>query len=145
MGPLPASQVVTAALICTGRTIGIRTCGGAGQIARLRLLPRAWRLGRAALHVLVQAAPDHLDPALVATRLGGVDGVVGVHDLHIWTLTSQMDVVTAHVAIGPEADHATVLDASRRVLAETFGLDHATLQVERAPGPGVDPCAHPEW
>ena len=44
VGPLPASQVVTAALICTGRTIGIRTCGGAGQIARLRLLPRAWRL-----------------------------------------------------------------------------------------------------
>lgn len=43
MGPLPASQVVTAALICTGRTIGIRTCGGAGQIARL-LLPRARRL-----------------------------------------------------------------------------------------------------
>lgn len=44
VGPLPASQVVTAALICTGRTIGIRTCGGAGQIARLRLLPRARRL-----------------------------------------------------------------------------------------------------
>ena len=44
VGPLPASQVVTAALICTRRTIGIRTCGGAGQIARLRLLPRARRL-----------------------------------------------------------------------------------------------------
>lgn len=115
-----------------------------GAAIGLFILPRAFRLGREALRVLVQAAPHHLDPAAVSLRLAGVDGVVGVHDLHIWTLTSQMDVVTAHLAIGPGADHSAVLDASRRALAETFGLDHATLQVERADGPDHD-CGHPDW
>lgn len=115
-----------------------------GAAIGLFILPRAWMLGREALRVLVQAAPDHLDPAVVSDRLGRVEGVVGVHDLHIWTLTSQMDVVTAHLSIDPEADHGLVLDASRRVLAETFGLDHATLQVERTAG-ADDDCGHPDW
>jgi len=113
-----------------------------GAAIGLFILPRAWKLGRDALRVLVQAAPDHLDPEAVAAGLGGIDGVVGVHDLHIWTLTSQMEVVTAHLAIADGADHATVLAAGRRLLADEFGLDHTTLQVEPATG---DACDHPDW
>ena len=113
----------------------------------LFILPRAWSLGGEALRVLVQAAPAHADPAVVAAHLGAIDGVVGVHDLHIWTLTSQMDVVTAHLAIAPGVDHDTVLGAGRRVLAEEFGLDHVILQVEPAPtaGTATPDCDHPSW
>lgn len=94
------------------------------------ILPRAWHLGREAIRVLGQAAPRRLDPATVSAQLASLDGVVDVHDLHIWTLTSEMDVVTAHLAIAPEADHGAVLDAGRRLLAHAFGLDHATLRIE---------------
>ena len=118
-----------------------------GAAIGLFILPRAWRLGGEAVRVLVQAAPAHADPSVVATHLSAIDGVVRVHDLHIWTLTSQMDVVTAHLAIAPGVGHDAVLAAGRRVLAEEFGLDHVTLQVEPAPTAGTTTpeCDHPTW
>jgi cobalt-zinc-cadmium efflux system protein len=111
-----------------------------GAAIGLFILPRAWRLGRDALRVLVQAAPAHLDPRAVEAALRSLDGVEGVHDLHVWTLTSQMDVVTAHLVVAAGADNAAVLDRARQRLALEFRLTHATLQVE----PGRD-CEHPDW
>ena len=96
----------------------------------LFILPRTWRLAAKALRILVQAAPPHLDLEAVAADLAGIDQVVGVHDLHVWTLTSDMEVATAHLVVGTSADHHAVLDAARVVLAERHGIDHATLQVE---------------
>jgi cobalt-zinc-cadmium efflux system protein len=104
------------------------------------IVPRAWQLGRDALRVLVQAAPAHLDPQAVQAALRAVAGVEDVHDLHIWTLTSQMDVVTAHLTVAPGADTAAVLDRARKRLALEFHLTHATLQIE----PQAD-CGHPDW
>jgi cobalt-zinc-cadmium efflux system protein len=112
-----------------------------GAAIGLFILPRAFRLGRDAVRVLVQAAPDHLHPAAVDAALRDIDGVVDVHDLHVWTLTSQMDVVTAHLSIARDAEAARVLDAARRRLALEFQLTHATLQIEAA----EDDCAHPDW
>jgi cobalt-zinc-cadmium efflux system protein len=77
----------------------------------------------------------------VDAALRDIDGVVDVHDLHVWTLTSQMDVVTAHLSIARDAEAARVLDAARRRLALEFQLTHATLQIEAA----EDDCAHPDW
>ncbi|MEX2627979.1 MAG: cation diffusion facilitator family transporter [Ilumatobacteraceae bacterium] len=96
----------------------------------LFILPRAWRLGRDAVRVLVQAAPDHIDPAAVVAALTAVDGVDEVHDLHVWTLTSEMDVLTAHVVVRAGVDAQAVLARARAVLSERFHLTHATLQVE---------------
>ncbi len=111
-----------------------------GAAIGLFIVPRAWRLGRDAIRVLVQAAPADLDPGDVRAALAAVDGVAGVHDLHVWTLTSDMDVVTAHLAVGPSTDGQRVLVEAQRVLATRFGLTHATLQVESS-----DPCDHPDW
>jgi cobalt-zinc-cadmium efflux system protein len=104
------------------------------------IVPRAWRLGRDAVRVLVQAAPAHLDPQRVEASLSAVDGVADVHDLHIWTLTSQMDVVTAHLRVVAGADPVAVLDRARKRLALEFRLTHVTLQVE-----GDADCEHPDW
>lgn len=106
----------------------------------LLILPRAWRLGREAVHVLMQSVPCRADPATVSAQLAALDGVAGVVRLHIWALTSQMDVVTAHLAITPDADHGAVANAGRRMLADTFGLDHATVRIESNPieGRGAD-------
>jgi cobalt-zinc-cadmium efflux system protein len=104
-----------------------------GAAIGLFILPRAWRLGRDALRVLVQAAPDGIEIDDVRAVLAAVPGVADVHDLHVWTLTSDMDVLTAHLTVAEGAAAQPVLDAARYLLRDRFGLDHATLQVEHGP------------
>ncbi|MBE1484498.1 cation diffusion facilitator family transporter [Plantactinospora soyae] len=99
-------------------------------VVGLLILPRTWKLALAAGRVLVQAAPAHVEVALVRERLAGLDGVTEVHDLHVWTLTSGMEVASAHLNLGEGADVAAVLAAARRHLHDDFGIEHATLQVE---------------
>ncbi|WP_421118049.1 cation diffusion facilitator family transporter [Aquihabitans daechungensis] len=94
------------------------------------ILPRTWKLGSQALRILVQAAPPDLDIEAITADLGAVPGVVDVHDLHAWTLTSDMEVVSAHLMITTDTDPHGVLDQARAVLRDTYGVDHATLQVE---------------
>jgi cobalt-zinc-cadmium efflux system protein len=99
----------------------------------LFILPRAWALGRASLRVLVQAAPAGIDLDEVRAELAALSGVVDVHDLHVWTLTSEMDVLTAHLSVTDGAQTQAVLDRARSLLNDQFGLAHATLQVEVGP------------
>jgi cobalt-zinc-cadmium efflux system protein len=102
------------------------------------IVPRAWSLGAQALRVLLQAAPRDVDLAAVRADLCAIPGVVDVHDLHVWTLTSDMDVATAHVMIGAGTDAHGVLDQARSLLSERHGLHHATLQVEPDDHRGCD-------
>jgi cobalt-zinc-cadmium efflux system protein len=105
------------------------------------ILPRAWRLGREASRVLVQAAPAGIDLAGVRADLSGIPGVVDVHDLHVWTLTSDMEVASAHVMVSAGTDTHAVLDQARHVLAARHRLQHATLQVEPDDHHGCDEVA----
>jgi cobalt-zinc-cadmium efflux system protein len=102
------------------------------------ILPRAWRLGREALRVLVQAAPPGVDLAGVRADLAGIPGVVDVHDLHVWTLTSDMEVASAHVMVSAGTDTHAVLDQARHLLVDRHRLHHATLQVEPDDHRGCD-------
>jgi cobalt-zinc-cadmium efflux system protein len=104
----------------------------------LFILPRAWALGREALRVLVQAAPEGLDVAELQDQLRGIEGVVDVHDLHVWTLTSEMEVATAHLMVRTGTDSHDVLDTARALLAERHGITHATFQVEPDDHRGCD-------
>ncbi|MCW3157633.1 cation diffusion facilitator family transporter [Micropruina sonneratiae] len=103
---------------------------------------RAVLLGREVLRVLGQAAPNGIDPAHARERLAGVRGVVEVHDLHLWTLTSGMNVATAHLVSATGADPAGVLKDASAVMRDEFGIDHATLQVEPS---GSGACQGTEW
>ncbi|HLT17425.1 MAG TPA: cation diffusion facilitator family transporter [Acidimicrobiales bacterium] len=94
------------------------------------IVPRTLRLGGRALRILVQAAPRHLDLDALEVDLAALPGVVDVHDLHAWTLTSDMEVVSAHLMVTTGTDHHSVLDQARVVLRDDYGIDHATLQVE---------------
>lgn len=91
---------------------------------------RAVGLGRQVLAVLGQHAPAGLDVDQVAADLAGIEGVDDVHDLHAWTLTSGMNVATAHLLLLADADSATVLEEAQRILRSDHGMEHATLQVE---------------
>ena len=93
-------------------------------------LPRTWRLGRRAVRIPMQAAPERIDLHALEQDLAGIDGVIDVHDLHVWTLTSDMDAASAHLMTSREADGHTVLDQARQVLDETYGITHGTFQVE---------------
>ena len=91
---------------------------------------RAVMLGREVLGVLAQETPRHLDPATVQADLASLDGVTEVHDLHLWTLTSGMDVATAHLQVEERADAHGVLDAAQEPPRARHGLEHCTLQIE---------------
>ncbi len=69
--------------------------------------------------------------------------MAGVHDLHVWTLTSGMEVASAHLTVSPDADVGTVLAAARSALHEDFQIEHATLQVEPRTDPGG--CGSVRW
>src|SRR3954467_9826572 len=105
------------------------------------ILPRAWRLAASALRVLLQVAPAHGDLAGLRRDLLAVPGVVDVHDLHVWTLTSEMDVASAHVMIGPGTDAHGVLDQARVLLLD-HEIAHATIQVEPDDHAG---CSELNW
>jgi cobalt-zinc-cadmium efflux system protein len=107
----------------------------------LFVLPRTWALGRQAVRILVQAAPEHVDVAAMTAGLAALPGVTDVHDVHVWTLTSGMEVGSAHLTT--DGDPAAVLSAARSLLAEEHGLPHFTVQVE-PPGSRTG-CAELSW
>jgi cobalt-zinc-cadmium efflux system protein len=109
-----------------------------GAVIGMFILPRAWRLGREAVRVLLQAAPAGVDLDAVRSNLARIAGVIDVHDLHVWTLTSDMEVATAHLMVEVGADAHSVLDQARALLADEHGIHHATLQVEPADHHGCD-------
>lgn len=113
-----------------------------GAVIGLWILPRTWRLGRRAVRVLLQAAPDNVDIDAVVTDLSGIDGVVDVHDVHVWTLTSEMEAASAHLMVGADADTHAVLDDARRLLADKYGVEHGTFQIEPDTHVG---CAEMTW
>jgi len=102
-------------------------------LVALWVLPRAFALARAALRILSESSPSHIDVDELRSALADVDGVTGVHDLHVWTLVPGKDMATAHVTCN--GDSAKVLDDARAVLASR-GLAHATVQVESAANAG---------
>ena len=110
----------------------------AGALLGLWILPRTWRLAGDALRVLLQAAPAGLDLAAVHADLAALPHVVDVHDLHVWTLTSEMDVASAHLMVAADGDTHAVLDQARQLLADRYAVTHATLQVEPDDHTGCD-------
>ncbi len=96
----------------------------------LFVLVRAVLLGREVVAVLGQHAPEGVDPEQVREALLDLEGIEEVHDLHLWMLTSGMNVATAHLVVGERTSHHDVLDRAQDLLTARFGIEHATLQVE---------------
>jgi cobalt-zinc-cadmium efflux system protein len=109
-----------------------------GAAIALWILPRTWRLGGQAVRILLQAAPPELDVGEIRAGLEALPGVVGVHDLHVWTLTSEMESASAHVVVALDADSHGVLDQARALLQGRHRIEHATLQIEPEDHQGCD-------
>jgi cobalt-zinc-cadmium efflux system protein len=121
--------VVVAALV-----IALTGWVGADAVASIAIaifiIPRSWRLLRQTTSVLLESTPDRLDLGEVRAHLAGAAGVEDVHDLHAWSITSGLDVITAHVVVRRDAEPTAVLRELQRCVTTDFDIDHATFQLE---------------
>lgn len=107
------------------------------------ILPRTWRLCAQALRILMEAAPPGVDLEEVRRHIAETAGVADVHDLHAWTITSGMNVVSAHVVLEDGAQPPAVLDRLCECLAGDFDIEHSTFQLETSDRRRAEETSHP--
>ncbi|MPZ48801.1 MAG: cation diffusion facilitator family transporter [Dehalococcoidia bacterium] len=113
------------------------------------ILPRTWALLRSALSVLLESAPASVSVPEMSENILALPGVRGVHDLHVWTITSGFIAMSGHILVEDEVDHDHLIVDVRRLLHDRFDIEHVTLQVEtqrleqeleQPCLPGTSPC-----
>lgn len=108
------------------------------------ILFSSWRLVREAVHILLEGVPRDLDVEALLSSLRSLDGVNGVHDLHVWTITSGYPALSAHVVCAHGVDREMVLAQLNRMLRERFDISHTTIQLEpESPPDHAEPMTHP--
>ena len=114
----------------------------ASVLIGVAILPRTWQLLRDAVDVLLEATPKGIDMDEVRQHLVGTPGVTEVHDLHAWTITSGMPVLSVHVVLAEDADSGQVLDAVSACVAGHFDVEHSTFQLEQPTHREHEPRMH---
>jgi cobalt-zinc-cadmium efflux system protein len=109
----------------------------AGALIAVAVLASSWSVLRDSVNILLEGAPKGIDPRELGRRLAEAPGVVEVHDLHVWTITSGFPSLSAHVLVARDDDcHARRRELEELLLRE-YGIEHTTLQVEHAAPPVV--------
>lgn len=98
----------------------------------LFILPRTWNLLREAVGVLLEGTPSDINLASLEQQLLAVPAVTKVHDLHVWSLTSGVNALSAHLVVGQRVDQDAVLEQVNATLREQFKIEHTTIQIEIA-------------
>src|SRR5713101_7419895 len=94
------------------------------------IVPRTWRLLRQAVNVLLEGTPAHLELGEIEAAMTQIPGARRVHDLHVWTLTSGREAMSAHVVVDDVRESERLLEALHAVLHARFGIDHTTIQLD---------------
>jgi cobalt-zinc-cadmium efflux system protein len=95
----------------------------------LLIVYSSWRLIRESVNILLEGTPSHINVRLVAATMHQVSGVTDVHDLHVWTISSGMEALSAHVTIEAGVSHRSVLEALQERLRSEFNIGHVTIQI----------------
>ena len=132
MGDFAGSAAVIVAALVIAATGWAQADAVASAAIALLILPRTFALLRDATDVLLEATPKGVDMDHVRQHILDAPGVVDCHDLHAWTITSGMNVVSAHVIVADGADPAVTLDALCECLSDDFDIAHSTFQLETA-------------
>ena len=136
LGDLLGSLGVLAAAVVILATGWVEADPVAGMLIAVLVLVSSWSILRDSTSILLEAAPSGIDTREVGDRLARASGVVEVHDLHIWTITSGFPALSAHVLVRRGEDcHARRRELERLLRAE-FGIEHTTLQVDHVQDPG---------
>jgi cobalt-zinc-cadmium efflux system protein len=101
------------------------------------VLASAWTILRDSTAILLESTPRGLDAEMLGRRLASLPGVVEVHDLHVWTITSGFPALSAHVLVRPGDDCHERRRELERLLYSEFGIEHTTLQVDHAGDGGL--------
>jgi cobalt-zinc-cadmium efflux system protein len=96
----------------------------------LFILPRTWLLLKRSIHILIEGTPSHLVHEEIKNSILKVKGVTGVFDLHIWTITSGIHALSAHVVVLENNKSGEILQEINSILEKNFAIDHATIQIE---------------
>lgn len=96
----------------------------------LFILPRTWNLLKEGVGILLEGTPKEINLAKVRKTIKEVSGVDGVHDLHVWSLTSGVHALSAHIIIKEEKNYLRVLTAIRKRIVKEYKIEHITLQPE---------------
>ena len=109
------------------------------------ILWSSWGIVRETLHILLEGTPRSIDLSEIRAAMQGVAGVVNVHDLHVWSLTSQSHALSSHVQVIEMqlAESEAVLERLNHQLRDHFGIHHSTIQIEVTDCPTVDGCVSP--
>ncbi len=102
----------------------------ASMIVSVLVLYSGWNILKESINILMEAKPADIDSQKVVKLLESVDGVVDVHDLHIWMITSDYSAMTVHLRALPEADRDTILENVKNIIKKEFGISHVTVQIE---------------
>ncbi len=132
MGDLVGSGAVIVAAIVIATTGWLQADVLASVLIAILILPRTWALLKEAVDVLLEASPKGIDLAELRSHILEAEGVADVHDLHAWTITSGVNVVSAHVVLEPDASPPAVLDYLCGCLSGDFDIEHSTFQLETA-------------
>jgi cobalt-zinc-cadmium efflux system protein len=126
---LSSLGVIVAALVVMGTGVTLVDPLVSALIA-LFIVPRTWALLRQAVNVLLEGTPAHLDLGEIEAAMVRIPGARRVHDLHVWTLTSGREAMSAHVVIDDVRQSERLLEALHAVLHARFGIDHTTIQLD---------------
>lgn len=96
----------------------------------LFIVPRTWMLLKQVTHILMEGTPPNVDLGLLERKLMDIPGVTAVQDLHVWTVTSGFDAMSCHLVVTDISKARETLQNARRVMKDSFGVDHVTIQVE---------------
>lgn len=108
----------------------------------LFIVPRTLGLLRQVTHILMEGTPANVDLKALEVKLKAIAGVVAVHDLHVWTVTSGFDAMSCHLVVEDLANGRNALQEARRVMKEDFNIDHVTIQVEDEALRNAEPVLH---
>ncbi len=142
LGDLVGSAAVLVAATVISLTGWTPADAVASVLIGILILPRTLSLLGEATNVLLEATPKGVDLDEVRAHIARARGVRDVHDLHAWTITSGLNVLSAHVVIGPEVATPQVLDELCRCLSGDFDIEHSTFQLEREDRSGLEGHAH---
>ncbi|MFC5591618.1 cation diffusion facilitator family transporter [Sporosarcina soli] len=101
-------------------------------VVALLILKSAWGVLKQSIHVLMEGSPLMINKEEVLAELENIEGVKNVHDLHIWTITSGLDMLSCHILIEEEKDEQEVLQQAINLIRDIYKIEHTTLQIEKS-------------
>jgi cobalt-zinc-cadmium efflux system protein len=110
----------------------------ASVVVSVIVLYSAWRLIGESVGVLLESTPSHLNIASILADLAQVDGVVSVHDLHVWSITAGLPAMSCHVVLRRNTDSIEALHDLSRIMRDKYRVEHTTIQIE------IEPMVTPE-